>query len=217
MTNTTSSHFSSTLLGGDSLLFDSALRDREVLRATASPEREDRFFTALETFTPSKPNASIARDPPMPYTSFPILWNQEHPFYPSSYLTTPATTALANPFPFQRHHPLRSYPHPRHFITGTEALALECPGPSAEEVEEYRLASETTKWQNLLLALSRWAMQHKECNLRGEDDVLRLSTWDNSLFQFFTAWSVCNCVMKAKLAVTTFEDNAAAWWTSHMR
>ena len=49
---------------------------------------------------------------------------------------------------FTRHHPSRSYPHPRQFITGTEAQVLECPGPMSEEIEEYSTIHDTSKWQN---------------------------------------------------------------------
>ena len=134
-------------------------REREATRPLASPERDDRFFTALETFSPPPLHNSTVREAPTSYTTFPVVRGEEQsprtlPYAPSTFYTVAADLV-----PFQRHHPLRSYPHPRHFITGTKARALECPSPSSEEVEEYRLASESARWQNLLLALSRWAMQ----------------------------------------------------------
>ena len=125
----------------------------------APSTHDSSFFTTRETLQMDSTNTIPIRTPCPPFTynpPFPSL-NPSHDILPSrppqSFPFEPT-----NAIHFPRHHPSRSYPHPRQFITGTEARVLECPAPTFEEIEEYSAIHDTPKWQNLLLALSRWAM-----------------------------------------------------------
>ena len=75
----------------------------------------------------------------------------------------------------------------------------------------------TPMWQTLIIAFSRWAVQHKECSFSGEDDVSKFCVWDNSVFQFFNTWQLMNPIARSKIAVTSFTGNALAWWNAHTR